>query len=167
MYKSIKMKKIILIINVAIVLLCIGCSKKSVDFIADNTSNTGVGSIPVSSNPLIDFNITPNKTLTGTNVAATPVYPGAAVLKVELQYFSQSPVKEINLYETVGTGARTLVSKTPYAPAFSQIKRLDTLMLLYTVPTTAAANTGIKLEYEILNQNALSLTRVGWIKKNP
>jgi hypothetical protein len=160
------MKKIFLILSAAIVLFITAC-KKSVDFIADNTNVTGTGYIPVSSNPLIDFNVTPNKTLTATLGTSTPVYTGSSMLSVELQYFSQGPVKEINLYATVGTGLRTLVSVTPYAAAFSQIKRLDTLMVSYVVPASVPANTGIKLEYEILNQNALKLIRTGWIRKNP
>ncbi len=159
------MKKIILY-STAAFLLGIAACKKSVDFIADNTT-TGTGFIPVSTNALIDFNNSPNRTLTSTLGSSTPVYPGGTLLKVELQYFSQSPIREIVLYETVGSGSRTQVATIPYAPAFSTIKRLDTLLVPYTVPASAAANTGIKLEYEIVNQNTLKLTRTGWIRKNP
>jgi hypothetical protein len=136
--------------------------KKSVDFIADNTYETGVGSIPVSTNPLTDL-IT-NRALTATLTASTPRFNAGTAISVELQYFSQSPVKEINLYATVGAGARVKVSTQPYQSAFSQVKRLDTLLVPYTVPLGTASNTGIKLEYEILNANTLSLLRTGWIR---
>lgn len=160
------MKKIILI-NAVFALLVLTACKKSVDFIGDNTTATGTGFIPVSTNPLIDLNNTPNRTLTATLGSSTPSYAGGTQLRVELQYFSQSPVKEISLFETVGSGSRNLVAMVPYTPAYSNIKRLDTLIVPYTIPTAVAANTGIKLEYEIVNQNALKLVRTGWVRKNP
>ena len=56
-----------------------------------------------------------------------------------------------------------MVTTSPYASAFSQSKRLDTLLVPYSVPT-ATAGTVVKLEYEILNQNALKTTRTAYVK---
>ncbi len=154
------MKKYLFIATV--IITSFTACKKSVDFIGDNTTTTGVGSYPISSNPLIDF--ISNKTLTGTLGTATPTIAVGASISVELQYFSETPVKEVNLYATVGAGARTAVYNKPYSPSFSATKRLDTLMVPYTVPAGTPSATGIKLEFEILNQNALKILRTGWIR---
>lgn len=127
---------------------------KATDFNADNSSPTGVGSRPVSSNTLRDV---------ATTLAVDAAkYSAAATFTTELQYFSESPVKEINLYNTVGTGTREKVGTWPYASAFSQIKRTDTLLVSYTVPAVAVG-TKIKLEYEILNVNTLNLIKTATI----
>lgn len=81
---------------------------------------------------------------------------GGRPVRVYLEFWSDDPMQEIRLYNTIGTGTRTLVSTTPYAPAFSRWKRADTLILGYTIPATAAANTSIRLDAEVLNQNGLT-----------
>jgi hypothetical protein len=144
-----------------LITIIIAC-KKSTNFIGDNTTPTGVGSFPISSNPLIDF--VTNKTLNGSLTSTTPTITIGSSISVELQYFSESPIKEVNLYATVGAGARTAVYNKPYTPSFSAIKRLDTLMVPYTVPTGTVTATGIKLEYEIVNQNTLKILRTGWLR---
>ena len=125
--------------------------KKSKDFIADNTTPTGVGYRAVFTNPLRDIATTAS--INGASYAANTTF------KTELQFFSQSPIQSINLYNTIGSGPRTQVSSTPYAQAFSQIKRTDTLLVSYTTPsyTIAPIGTKIKLEYEVLNVNTLSV----------
>jgi hypothetical protein len=138
-----------------------GC-KKSVDFIADNTDLTGTGSYPISANPITD--IATARTLTTSLTSATPRFLAGAALSMELQYFSESPIKEVNLFATVGAGARTQVFNKPYSASFSAIKRVDTLLVPYTVPAGTPASTGIKLEFQILNQNTLSLTRTVWLR---
>jgi hypothetical protein len=142
-------------------MLLIAC-KKDVDFIRDNTETTGAGSYPISSNALID--VTTNRTLSTSLTSSTPRFNAGSDLNIELQYFSESPIKEVNLYSTVGTGARTKVFTKAYTPSFSSTKRLDTLMVPYQVPANATSNTGIKLDFEIVNQNTLSLTRTGWLR---
>jgi hypothetical protein len=153
------MKKYIFIISVGIFTL-MAC-KKSNDFIGDNTSITGVGSYPICANPLVEF--ASNKSLTTSLANATPNFAVGTNTSVELQYFSETPIKEVNLYATVGAGVRTAVYNKPYTASFSAIKRLDTLMVPYTIPSAPAA-TGIKLEYEVVNQNALKITRTGWVR---
>ena len=142
----------------AIAVMCIVACKKPVDVIGNNTVATGTGYYPVSTNALQD--------VTGAPVAnlGTVVFGGGYSFKTELQFFSQDPVKEINLYNTIGSGARTKVTTFPYAPAYSNIKKLDTLLVPYTVPAGLAAATSIKLEYEILNQNSLNVIRTVTIK---
>jgi len=137
-------------------LLSVGACKKSQDFIRDNTTNTGVGYAPVCTNALSDVTAVPAVSLATSSGTAKP-YASGAVFSTELQYFSQSTVKEINLYNTIGSGTRTLAGTWPYQQAYSSIKKLDTLLVPYTVPA-AATGTIIKLEYDIVNQDALSLT---------
>jgi hypothetical protein len=141
--------------------LWVACDERQ-DFIRDNVEPTGVGSIPISNNTLQDVTATPLKTL-GTTVAGATVYPAGSSFKTELTYFSESPIKEINLYTTVGAGTRTLTTTIPYAPAFSTNKKLDTMLVPYTVPA-AATGTVVKLEYQILNENSLNAIRTTYVK---
>jgi hypothetical protein len=153
-----KQSIIILLLGTGLLMAC----EKSVDFIGDNTTVTGVGSYPISANPLTE--VASARTLTATLATATPRFVAGSNLSFELWYFSNTPIREINLYATVGAGARTKVFTKPYAPSFSAIKRSDTLLIPYTVPAATPSNTGIKLDFEILNENALSLVRSGWLR---
>ena len=51
-----------------------------------------------------------------------------------------------------------------YQAAFTAFNGADTMMVPYTVPEGLTSNTSIKLEYEILNVNALNLVRSATIK---
>ena len=143
------------IIIIFVVSGLIACTKNE-DFIKQNVTETGVGYYPLSANTLVDI-------ATNANINNAS-YTGGATFKTELQFISQSPVKEINLYSTVGTAARNKIATYPYAPARSTIKGTDTLLVPYTVPTGLAVGTPIKLEYEIFNQNGLNLIRTATIK---
>ncbi len=132
-------------------MLVMAACTKTQDINRDYAIPTGKGAYPVSTNTLLDMSN--NKTLGADSLA------GGYSFKTELQYFSQDPVKEINLYSTVGTGARMPVSTTPYAAAYSNTKKLDTLLVSYTVASGLAKGTAIKLDYEILNLNGLNLIR--------
>ena len=131
------------------------------DFIADNTTPTGLGSAPVSANDL--FDLATNTTISTTNNANTRQYAPGTEIRYELQFFSESPVKEINVYQTVGSTARTKVKTYPYAPAFSKTDRTDTLVVSYTVPQ-APVGTNVRIETEVLNQNNLNVIRTLWIR---
>lgn len=150
------MKKTYIAIVIAGIFGFVACTKKS-DFIADNTTPTGVGYRPVSTNPLRIVTANPVIDLNGAKINSGTTF------KTELQYWSESPIKEINVYETVGTGAKTKLQTFEYAPAFSQVKRADTLLVPYTVPTVASG-TSIKLDLEIVNKNTLSLVRTATFK---
>lgn len=151
------MKNYFFMLVISGILISASC-KKSQDIIRDNAVPTGAGSYPVSTNTLQDVVAIPNVTLGNVPLK------GGYSFKTELQYFSSDPVKEINLYTTIGSGARSKVFTVPYASAYSINKRLDTLLVPYTVPTGLAAGTSIKLDYEILNQNNLNLVRTATIK---
>jgi hypothetical protein len=133
----------------------IACAKND-DFVAENITDTGVGYYPLSANTLVDM-------ATNTNINNAS-YAAGTTFRTELQFISQSPVKEINLYNTIGTTPRTKVATYPYAPARSKIKGTDTLLVPYTVPAGLAAATSIRLEYEILNQNGLNIIRAATIR---
>lgn len=152
------MKNIISIITViAITSFVVVSCKKPNNFIADNTSPTGVGYRPVFTNPLRDTTFVQGvqPAINGAKYAANTTFT------TELQYWSESPIQSINLYSTIGAGARTLVRSTPYASAFSQKKRTDTLLVSYTTPdySVAPAGTKIKLDYEVLNVNTLNVVQ--------
>ncbi len=145
--------------------LLYGC-EKSKDFIEESAIPTGVGYAPISNNTIQDFNITPARTLsTSSSATSATSYAGGATIKAEVTFFSQSPVKETVLYNTIGTGTKTAVTTIPYAPAFSALKGVDTLMINYAVPTAPAANTVIRLDFEVVNVNALKVVRTVYIKK--
>lgn len=145
----------------AAVLVCGPGCKKSKDLTADNSNPTGVGYAPVSANPLQDITATPIKALSTSSSSAT-VYPAGSTFKTELTFFSQSPVKETTLSQTI-TGTKTLVTTIPYAPAFSKNKDLDTLLVPYTLPT-ATSGTVIRLDYQITNVNTLNIVRTVYVK---
>ncbi|MBT1710840.1 hypothetical protein KK062_21540 [Fulvivirgaceae bacterium PWU5] len=111
----------------------------------------GKGFYPVSGNTFTNLNNPTNTTWR---------YAGGSDLALELVYWTEDRVKEVNMYATLGTGPREKVYAGQYAEiaAFSRMKSADTLILRYTVPTVAAETT-IKLEMEIINENTLTLTR--------
>jgi len=133
----------------------LGACKKSTNFIADESTHSG-GYLPVSTNALIDM---------ADNVAINNrSYAAGATFKTELQFFSVDPVKEINLYETIGATAKNKVATYPYASAYSAIKKLDTLLVPYMVGAALTSGTSIKLEYEIMNVNTKNIIRAVTIK---
>jgi len=147
-------------LSVAVVLIAAAC-KKDLDFNRDNTTPTGVGYAPVSANPIQDVTATPVKSLGTTSGSATP-YAAGASFKVELTFFSQSPVKETTLSQTIA-GTKTGVTTIPYAPAFSKNKDLDTLLVPYTMPALTSG-TVIRLDYQITNVNTLKVVRTVYVK---
>jgi hypothetical protein len=153
--------KFILILFVA---FAFSSCDKSQDFLRDNSDPTGVGYVPVSNNAVLDYNFTPPRSI-GTTTGGATSYPAGTNIRAELTFFSQSPVKETLFYNTIGTGAKTLVATIPYAPAFSTLKGLDTLLVPYTVPASAAVNTVIRLDYEIVNVNGLKVVRTVYVRR--
>jgi hypothetical protein len=137
---------------------------KSQDFLRDNTTATGVGYAPVSNNAVLDYTFTPPRSIATSSTSATS-YPAGSTIKAELTFFSQSPIKETLLYNTIGAGTKTLIATIPYSPAFSALKGVDTLLVPYTVPASAAVNTVIRLDFEIINTNALKVIRTVYVKR--
>jgi hypothetical protein len=131
------------------------------DTVAELLTETGKGFYPASANTFVDLT-------NGGNITANRIYAPSVNVSFELQYWSLDPVQEINLYATVGTGAKTKVfgKSYPEIAAYSKLKSADTLILAYKMPVVAA-ETSVKLDVEILNQNTLALTRTFTIKSKP
>ena len=83
---------------------------------------------------------------------STTFTPGRTT-RVQLEYFSNDGMKEIKVYQRVGsaTAARTLVTTLPYTPAFSRLKQQDTLIYQFPVPTGNAINTQIFIDAEAVS----------------
>lgn len=151
------MKNIFVFTSALFLALCIVSCEKSKDFIADNTTETGKGYRPVCGNTLQYMNSFTKRSISiGTSSSGATAFPADTTFHTELQFFSQSPIKQFELYNTVGSTARTLVGTWPYKAAFSETKRIDTLLVPYTMPSVASG-TVIKLEYDIVNENGLKL----------
>ncbi|MBC8034774.1 MAG: hypothetical protein H7Y03_11555 [Chitinophagaceae bacterium] len=142
----------VLIVTAFLVCAC----EKSKDLIDDNTEPTEVGFRPVSSNPLRDLNAR------GALIDAASYTSGATIL-TELQFFSESAVKEIVFYTTYGKQSRLINNTFPYVKGFSPVKRMDTLLVSYTVPVLPK-DTTIRFDFQIVNVNGLTLTRSATIK---
>lgn len=92
---------------------------------------------------------------------STTFTPGRSA-RVQLEYFCNDGLKEIRVYQRVGsaTATRTLLSTLPYTPAFSQLKQQDTLIYQFPVPTGNAANTLIFIDAEAVSRQ--DVTKGTW-----
>ncbi len=155
----------------ALALLVLGCALSSCykenqwDWVGQNTTLTGKGFAPVSTNTLFDLNLTnPNNTTSpriprsiNATISTRPeILPAGYTIQTELQYYCIDPLKEILVYQTVGTAARTTLRTIPYQPSFSRNKGLDTLIVEYTVPALASG-TNIILDLDVMSINGLGL----------
>lgn len=125
-----------------ITILTVASCYKEQDFWADHATATGKDVPFIYVYPLDSTTFTP-----GTKA------------RVLLEFWCKSPLKEIKLHQSIGTSinnARTLVSTTPYQPAFSQIRQMDTLVLTYTVPSGNPTNTTIFLHGEAVSTSDIS-----------
>lgn len=116
-----------------------------------DNATLGKGYYPVSSNTFVNLNNPTNTTWR---------YTGGSEIALELVYWTEDRVEAVNMYVTVGTAPREQVYAGQYAEiaAFSKMKSADTIILRYTMPTVAAETT-VKLEMEIINENMLRLVR--------
>lgn len=151
-------KLIILLLSTAVAVTACYDDK---DPVADIITPTGKGYYPVSGNTFVDL------INTGT-ITANRVYKPGVAIAFELQYWSEAPIKEINLYQTAGTNAKEKIFSAPYSTvaAFSKRKSADTLIFNYTTPAVAET-TNVKLDVEIINENTLSLTRSITLQSKP
>jgi hypothetical protein len=92
-----------------------------------------------------------------TAPALTDVKPGSEVT-VDLRYWSRDPIQEVRLYARPGaTAVETLVSTTPYTPAYSEVSRTDSMLLKYAVPADLVPAKGaLRLRAEVVNENTLT-----------
>ena len=131
------------------------------DPVAEIITPTDKGFYPVSGNTFSDL-------INGGTFSANRQYTQNTKIAFELQYWSESPIREVNLYRTVGSTPREKFYSKPYPEiaAFSRLKDADTLVFQYTTPAVAAVTT-VKLEVEIINENTLSLLRTITIQSKP
>lgn len=124
----------------------------------EDLSTLEPGHMPVSANTFVDL-LNPDSKFT---------YRGGAEMAFELVYWSDDPVQEINLYETLGADPKERIIHAPYGEvaAFSKIKSADTLVFRYTTPVVAQKTT-VKFDIEIVNENARKLNRTLSITVNP
>jgi hypothetical protein len=83
-------------------------------------------------------------------------YPKGFAVRCNFEYWSQDKIKEIRIYDSIGTAARKVVATLAYTPAYSAIKKSDTLLYQYVVPATAASGTTIRLDAVVENENGLT-----------
>ncbi len=135
-------------------LFCIFLScKKENNFINERALGRGTGYYPLSVNTLRD-------TLTKRPFSDTSFFSVGQIIAFELQYFSQDPVQEIDLYATVPGGKKTQVYSRPFSTSFfSYTKGTDTTILTYTIPGDLKPGDIVRLDAVVLNVNSLSLTR--------
>ncbi|MDN5214289.1 hypothetical protein QQ020_19580 [Fulvivirgaceae bacterium BMA12] len=91
------------------------------------------------------------------NQGLTVDFSAGGTVFLEMQYWSIDPIDEVNVYDIIGSDT-SLISNTPYEPAFSQRSGTDTLVFDYTVPMLPV-DTRITLLFEVVNQNTLSYAR--------
>ena len=111
------------------------------DWLGDNTT-PGIGSFPVAA------------FITGNEES----YDENGTVEFQLQYWSDEEIDVINVYSTVGSGDRSLVSTTPFTPNYSVELDLHLLDLTYQVPTGTSGET-ISIEVEVVNKNTLTDSR--------
>ena len=90
---------------------------------------------------------------------ATKYSPGE-VVTFELQFAQQTdPIKQVVIFEKLEPARDSVVVQTiPYAPAFSRIRRADTLLVRYTVP--AGANKAlVRIDARLESTNGQAKTR--------
>ncbi|HEY6083634.1 MAG TPA: hypothetical protein VIU45_09265 [Chitinophagaceae bacterium] len=135
-------------------LLCVFLScKKENNFINEQALGRGAGYYPLSVNTLRD-------TTTQRLFTDTSFFSAGQTIAFELQYFSQDPIREVDLYATVPGGKKTQVSSQPFdASFFSYTKGADTTILTYTIPGDLKPGSIVRLDAVVLNENSLSLTR--------
>jgi hypothetical protein len=149
------------LILVALISITITACYDEKDTVAELFTPTEKGFYPVSGNTFIDLT-------NGQSITTNRIYAPNVNLSFELQYWSLDPVQEINIYTTVGTGAKTKIFGKPYSEiaAHSALKSADTLVVFYKTPSVAAETT-VKFDIEIINENTLSLLRTLTIKAKP
>lgn len=135
-------------------LLCVFLScKKENNFINEQVLGRGTGYYPLSVNTLRD-------TISQRAFTDTSFFSGGQTIAFELQYFSQDPIQEIDLYATVPGDKKTLVSSRPFnASFFSFTKGTDTTILTYTIPGDVKPGGIVRLDAVVQNENSLSVTR--------
>ncbi len=122
-------------------LTLVSCSEDN--FFLDNIDQTG-RSFPVISNIIIQNQ--------------QDEYTSGETVQIRVEFWSNDPVKEIVLYDSlVNIRDREVVLTEPAANAsFSEESETDVIILNYTVPDVPEDPTTINLQVEVINENGLS-----------
>lgn len=120
-----------------------GCKKPDPNqWLEDNTTVIGY-------NPVIaTFTTVPANTTTAA---------AGSTVKLDLRYWSDSPIDKVNLNATVGTAAKQTITTTAYQKAYSTVSRTDSLLMQYQVPAGTATGTTIVVEAQVINKNTLTV----------
>ncbi len=126
-----------LIIVCALLFSIVGCYKES-DWLDDTATGTG------KFFPNVFFNaLDSTKYAVGENV------------RCNVEFWSKDKIKEIRIYDSVGTTSRKIVATLPPTAAFSALKATDTLLYNYKVPAGLAASSTVRLDVVIESENGL------------
>ena len=134
--KKIKKMKNLIIAFVLLVTI-VGCYKES-NWLDENATGTGKFFPNVFLNPL-----------------DSTKYSNGGSVRCNIEFWSKDKIKEIRIYDSVGTASRKIVATLPATPAFSALKATDTLLYNYKVPTGLATNSSVRLDVVIENENGL------------
>lgn len=137
-----KILKHILVFGAAMILLS-SCYKEDY-FLDDNTTSDGkhfpiVQSVEVSNEPNSGF-------VEGNTVELT------------VHYWSEDPILQYELYETVGAGSETLYSTTPYQFTYDEEAQSEVVTLTYEVPAGSSGQS-IVLNVVLVNENGLTKSK--------
>jgi hypothetical protein len=127
-----------LIIAFVLLMGIVGCYKES-SFLDENATGTGKFFPNVYFNPL----------------DSTSFSLGGSV-RCNVEFWSKDKIKEIRIYDSVGTTARKIVATLPPTPAFSALKATDTLLYRYSVPAGLAKGSSVRLDVVVENENGLT-----------
>ncbi len=138
------MKNLILLLVTAF--LMISCMEED-NWLKDNMEETGRSYPNIS-----DFEIVNEK----------DEYQEGETVELDLLFWSEDPVKEIVLKDSVvNQSSQQVYSKWGYEEAsFSEASQTDSLRIEYTIPTVPNDPSDINLEVQVVNENGLSMNNI-------
>ncbi|NGP89808.1 hypothetical protein G3569_15730 [Aliifodinibius halophilus] len=89
-------------------------------------------------------------------------YQEGETVQMDLLFWSEDPVKEIVLKDSVvSQSSQQVYGKWGYEEAsFSEASQTDSLRIAYTIPTVPNDTTEINLEVQVVNENGLTMNNV-------
>lgn len=93
-----------------------------------------------------------NFTLASPTASATAPTAGTNCT-FDLRFWSEGEIERIQFWVKVGAADPVMVEERPYAPAFSNITKTDSLLLNYTIPATVPVGTVVGMEARVTNRN--------------
>ncbi|UJP63695.1 hypothetical protein [Mongoliitalea daihaiensis] len=93
-----------------------------------------------------------NFTLASPTASATAPTAGTNCT-FDLRYWSEGEIDRVQFWVKLGTADPVLVDDRPYAPAFSNISKTDSLLINYTIPAALPVGTVVGMEARVTNKN--------------